>query len=153
MNTLVIFDRHLSETQGGWPDSVNRLVLPFERRLKARQRACLESGREIGIQLARGTVLRDGDGLESSTGEIVQVVAAGEAVSTATSDDAVLLARAAYHLGNRHVHLQVGQGWLRYLHDHVLDHMVESLGLSVNQDILPFEPEAGAYEHGHEHRH
>ncbi len=96
-------------------------------------------------------MLRNGDLLESSTGELVSVVAAAEAVSTATSDDAVLLARAAYHLGNRHVHLQVGNGWLRYLHDHVLDHMVESLGLSVSQGVLPFEPEAGAYRHDHEH--
>ena len=149
MDTLAIFDRHLSARKGDQPESVEHLVLPFEQRQKARHRVRLESGREIGIQLPRGTVLRNGDLLESSTGELVSVVA--EAVSTATSDDAVLLARAAYHLGNRHVHLQVGNGWLRYLHDHVLDHMVESLGLSVSQGVLPFEPEAGAYRHDHEH--
>ena len=151
MDTFAIFDRHLSARKGDQPESVEHLVLPFEQRQKARHRVRLESGREIGIQLPRGTVLRNGDLLESSTGELVSVVAAAETVSTATSDDAVLLARAAYHLGNRHVHLQVGNGWLRYLHDHVLDHMVESLGLSVSQGILPFEPEAGAYRHDHEH--
>ena len=151
MDTLAIFDRHLSARKGDQPESVEHLVLPFEQRQKARHRVRLESGREIGIQLPRGTVLRNGDLLESSTGELVSIVAAAEAVSTATSDDAVLLARAAYHLGNRHVHLQVGNGWLRYLRDHVLDHMVESLGLSVTQGVLPFEPEAGAYRHGHEH--
>ena len=151
MDTLAIFDCHISALKGHRLESGECLVLPFEQRQKARHRVRLESGREIGIQLPRGTVLRNGDLLKSSTGELVSIVAAAEAVSTATSDDAVLLARAAYHLGNRHVHLQVGNGWLRYLHDHVLDHMVESLGLSVIEGVLPFEPEAGAYRHGHEH--
>ena len=64
------------------------------------------------------------------------------------------LARAAYHLGNRHVALQVGSGWLRYLHDHVLDDMVRGLGFEVVVEEAPFEPEAGAYGgHGHSHSH
>ena len=62
------------------------------------------------------------------------------------------LARAAYHLGNRHVALQIGAGWLRYGHDHVLDDMVRGLGLTVTVEQAPFEPEAGAY-HAEGRRH
>lgn len=65
------------------------------------------------------------------------------------SDDALQFARVCYHLGNRHVALQILPGELRYLSDHVLDHMVEGLGLGVMHDIMPFEPEAGAY-HSHD---
>jgi urease accessory protein len=75
-------------------------------------------------------------------------------VSIARTDDALLLARAAYHLGNRHVALQIGPGWLRYLHDRVLDGMVRELGLTVAGEQAPFEPEAGAYggdHHGRAH--
>jgi urease accessory protein len=77
------------------------------------------------------------------------ILAAPEQVSVARTDDALLLARACYHLGNRHVALQITPGELRYLADHVLDDMVRGLGLAVTQESAPFEPEAGAYSHGH----
>jgi urease accessory protein len=126
------------------------LVLPFEHRQKARHRARLSTGVEVGIQLARGTVLRGGDRLRACDGTIVEVVAAPERVSTVRSRSLHELARAAYHLGNRHVALEVGDGWIRYLTDHVLDAMVEQLGLPVTHEVEPFEPEAGAYG-GHTH--
>ena len=68
------------------------------------------------------------------------------------------LLRAAYHLGNRHVALQIGAGWVRYQHDHVIDEMVKGLGLDVQVEDTPFEPEAGAYGGhaalmGHAHPH
>ncbi|MBK8964163.1 MAG: urease accessory protein UreE [Candidatus Competibacteraceae bacterium] len=132
------------------------LTLPFELRQKSRLRARLDSGEDVGLFLPRGTVLRDGDRLRATCGRVVEVRAAPEAVSTARTDDALRLARAAYHLGNRHVALQVGAGWLRYLHDHVLDRMIEELGLTVSAERAPFEPEAGAYggdHHGHGHAH
>jgi urease accessory protein len=128
------------------------LVLPFERRQKARQRARTAAGHEVGIQLPRGTVLRGGDRLRAADGTLLAIVAAPEAVSTVASDDLRELARVAYHLGNRHVALQIGAGWVRYLRDHVLDAMVEQLGLQVRHDTEPFEPEAGAYgSHAHAH--
>jgi urease accessory protein len=68
-----------------------------------------------------------------------------------TSEDAWQLARASYHLGNRHVALQIGRGWVRYQHDHVLDDMVRGLGLTVTIEQAPFEPEAGAYGGAHTH--
>ena len=77
------------------------------------------------------------------------MVAGPEAVSTVNADDPKALARAAYHLGNRHVAVQVGDGWLRYLADHVLDDMLRGLGLEPKSERAPFEPESGAYGHAH----
>jgi len=129
-----------------------RLTLPYELRQKSRLRARLDEGAEIGLFLPRGTVLRHGDRLLTSTGELIEVRAANECVSTASSDDALLRVRAAYHLGNRHVPLQISAHWLRYRHDHVLDDMLRQLGLSVITEQAPLEPEAGAYS-GHHHGH
>lgn len=137
-----------------------RLVLPFDLRCRSRFRARLVNGEEIGVMLPRGQILRGGDQLLASDGRVVAVAAAPEDVTTVSSDDARLLARVAYHLGNRHVALQIGAGWLRYSHDHVLDEMVAGLGLTPVAEQAPFEPEAGAYSsegevgvghHGHGH--
>lgn len=129
------------------------LTLPFEQRQKSRLRTRLDSGEEVGLFLPRGTVLRHGDRLRAADGRVVEVRAAPETVSTSRTDDPLSLARAAYHLGNRHIALQLGPGWLRYLHDHVLDGMVRELGLEVTCEEVPFEPEAGAYSGGHHHGH
>jgi urease accessory protein len=129
------------------------LTLPFEARRKSRLRTRLDSGADVGIFLPRGTVLHDGDRLRAIDGLVIEVRAALETVSTARADDALMLARAAYHLGNRHIPLQLGSGWLRYPHDHVLDGMVRDLGLEVVSEEVPFEPEAGAYSSGHHHPH
>ena len=76
--------------------------------------------------------------------------AAEETLSFVQAEDRLLLARAAYHLGNRHVPVQIGPGWLAYEHDHVLDGMIEEMGLAVTTRRAPFEPEAGGYRHGGE---
>ena len=136
----------------------DRLELPFHFRQKSRLLARLASGEEVGVMLERGTVLRGGDRLRCSDGRSVRVVAAPEALSVVTHDDPWQLARAAYHLGNRHIDVQVGNGWLRYLHDHVLDDMLTGLGFTVGFAELPFEPESGAYAHSgvarpHAHAH
>ncbi len=133
-----------------------RLVLPFDARCKSRLRTRLESGEEVGLFLARGGVLRGGDRLLANDGRIVEVVAADEALMQARSADPLPLARAAYHLGNRHVAVQLGfnadGGWLRFAADHVLGEMVRGLGLPVTEIVAPFEPEAGAYSgSGHSH--
>jgi urease accessory protein len=128
------------------------LTLCFEERQRSRLRTLLDNGAEAGLFLDRGQVLRDGDRLTTAGGVIIEVRAAPEPVSTVACADAVQLARAAYHLGNRHVALQVGDGWVRYRNDHVLDAMVRGLGLEVVREVAPFEPEGGAYG-GHAHRH
>lgn len=128
-----------------------QLVLPFELRQKSRLRVRLSSGVEAGLFLERGGVLRGGDLLLADDGTVVEVVAAAETVSTVSALDAGHLLRAAYHLGNRHVPVQIRAGWLRYGHDHVLDDMVRGLGLTVLVEEAPFEPESGAYGYSHTH--
>lgn len=125
------------------------LTLPFGDRRRSRLRARLDDGREVALLLPRGTQLRDGDRLRDQSGELcVSVRAADEMLSWACTTDPLLLARAAYHLGNRHVPVQVGPGWLAYLHDHVLDGMIAEMGLAVDTRRVPFEPEAGGYRQG-----
>jgi len=126
-------------------EATSTLTLPFELRQRTRQRLRLDDGREAALSLPRGRVLRGGDRLRADTGEIIVVAAAIEEVSTAFSADPVQLARAAYHLGNRHVRIQAGSGWLRYSTDHVLDNMLVEMGLHIAHETAPFEPEAGAY--------
>lgn len=143
----------LARTSACTDHGVERVVLDFRHREKSRQRAVLASGEAIAIRLPRGTTLRGGDVLGSASGRRVAVVAAAEPVSTVRCADAVTLARVAYHLGNRHVRLQVGDGWVRYLADHVLDAMVRGLGAEAVAESAPFEPEAGAYHtaaHSHD---
>jgi urease accessory protein len=134
-----------------------RLVLPFGERSKSRLRATLDNGEEAGLFLERGSVLRHGDLLLADDGRVIEVNAAPETVSTVHTTDPLMLARAAYHLGNRHVALQIGTGWLRYQHDHVLDDMLRGFGLEVVIEELQFEPEGGAYvaasHHSHAHSH
>jgi urease accessory protein len=131
-----------------------RVSLPFEKRTRSRLRVRLVSGRDAVLMLDRGLVLRDGDVLASDCGELVRVEAALEVVSVARGDTSRDVARAAYHLGNRHTALEVGDGFVAYLHDHVLDDMVRRLGLAVRDEKRKFEPEGGAYDnHGHGHGH
>lgn len=130
------------------------LTLPLESRIKSRLRATLDDGREAGLFLERGLTLKDGDLLASEDGTIVEIKAAEETVSQVTCTDNLLMARACYHLGNRHVALQINSNMLSYLHDHVLDDMLKGLGLEVNVLMAPFEPEPGAYNTnggGHHH--
>lgn len=133
------------------------LTLPYDARKRSRQRVRLDDGKEAALLLPRGTLLRGGDRLQLSNHDVVVVKAAPESVSTVVAADPVQLARVAYHLGNRHVPLQVGAGWLRYQHDHVLDDMVRGLGAEVRAETAPFEPEGGAHAHGgdtaHTHAH
>jgi len=130
------------------------LTLPFETRQRSRFRTRLDDGREAGVMLPRGgEPLRGGERLRGEDGTVVRIAAAMESVSTAFHRDPRTVARAAYHLGNRHVPLEVGDTWVRYQHDHVLDDMVTGLGLRVFPEQAPFEPEAGAYAHAHAHAH
>lgn len=130
----------------------DRLELAFDMRERCRQRVRLASGAEAALFLVRGTVLRDGDLLVGDDGRMVKVVAAPEPAHVVRCPDPVLLARCAYHLGNRHARVQVGPGWLRIQADPVLREMLEGLGARVEEELAPFEPEAGAYgAHAHAH--
>ena len=128
-----------------------RVELNFDARTKSRLRTQLVGGEEVGMFLPRGTILRGGDRLQAQDGRVVEVVSAPEDLLEARCADAFALARVAYHLGNRHVAVQVGEGWLRIQTDHVLKTMLTGLGAEVHALSAPFEPEAGAYAHGHHH--
>ena len=128
-----------------------RLVLPFELRCRSRLRTRLETGEEAGLFLEPGTVLRGGDRLLGNDGRVVEVVAAPERLMEARGEDPAQLARLAYHLGNRHVAVEVGPQWLRFAADAVLEQLLVGLGARVTEVVAPFEPEGGAYRHGHGH--
>lgn len=100
--------------------------------------------------MPRGEILRGGDRLIASDGRLVEVVASAEQVLHVECDTPQGLARVAYHLGNRHVAVQVGEGYLRIVADHVLERMLTGLGARVTAMTAAFEPEAGAYA-GHSH--
>ncbi|MBQ0759508.1 MAG: urease accessory protein UreE [Zhongshania sp.] len=135
-----------------------RLVLNYQERQRSRYRAKTLCGLDVAWFVERGKVLADGEILVANSGEKIVIIAAEETVSEVRSDDPLLLAKAAYHLGNRHVPLQIDAGELRYQHDHVLDDMLRGLGLTVLVTDKSFHPENGAYHnsgghHGHSHSH
>ena len=127
------------------------LRLPFELRQRSRQRARLVSGEEVALDLPRGCVLRGGDWVVASDGRAIAVEAEPERVLHVECETPEALARAAYHLGNRHVPVEVGAGFLRLAYDHVLERLLEGLNARLQILEAPFEPEAGAY--GAHHRH
>ena len=128
-----------------------QLSLPFELRQKSRLRTKLASGEEAGLFLEHGSILRGGDCLRANDGRVVLVVAADEELMEAKCATPFRLVRAAYHLGNRHVPVQIGEGWLRFQADDVLAQMLRGLQATVSTVSAPFEPEAGAYAGGHHH--
>jgi len=149
---MINFTKRLNQSGSSLPVN-DQLVLPFDLRQKSRLRVKLVSGRDAALMLDRGTILRGGDRLQAENGEIVEIVAANQAVTDVTAHTPQALMCAAYHLGNRHVPLQVGDGWLRLEQDHVLNEMLTGLGMATQDLQAPFEPEAGAYGGGHRHHH
>lgn len=134
------------------------LALAYDERKRSRLKVTLASGRAAGIFLERGDHLRDGDRLAAEDGSaVVEILAAPETLIEAEAASPLLFARAAYHLGNRHVPVQIlptaDGGKLRFQTDHVLAEMVKGLGCTVRETEAPFQPESGAYggQAGHHH--
>ena len=137
-------------------DVHDTLTLPYELRIRGRLKAVTDSGLDVGLFLDRGPVLRHGDLLQASSGEIIQVCAADEPVTTAYVEGGLALGRLGYHLGNRHVPLMITTKALYFEPDHVLEAMLNQLGLHTQAVQAPFEPETGAYkgnQGGHSHSH
>jgi len=132
---------------------VDSLALTAEERTRSRHHFKTASGRSVYLNLPRGTVLQHGDLLSSENDQLLSIVAKPEPVFTITAPSAIDLLRAAYHLGNRHVPLEVTSTYLRLSPDPVLHRMLDRLGLSVQEEIAPFSPEVGAYGHRHESSH
>jgi urease accessory protein len=135
---------------GAPPEPMAKLELPFDLRQKSRLRATLSNGEEASLVLPRGAILRGGDLLATADRRVIEVVASPESLLHVECDSAHALARAAYHLGNRHVAVEIGEGYLRISADQVLERMLIGLGARVSTVEAPFEPEAGAYA-GHSH--
>ena len=160
---MVEIKHKLKIVRGTYKIEINgRLELPFEMRQKSRFKATLVSGEQVGVMLPRGEILRGGNLVTTSDGRIIEVIAQPENVLHVEGTSPAALARIAYHLGNRHVPVEVGDGYLRLGDDHVLERMLQGLGAQVSRAMAPFEPEAGAYggaghEHGtakiHDHHH
>jgi urease accessory protein len=133
-----------------------RIVLSHAQRDKGRLKISADNGREVRIFLDRGKPLQVGEYLRTQCGKTLQVEGAIEDVTLARCDDWETFAKACYHLGNRHVKVQVGERWLRILPDHVLEDMLQQMGLTLVREQQVFVPESGAYntqshDHGHTH--
>lgn len=149
---LTTSDQWLTE-----PD--DRVVLTYEYRNRRRITMTSEKGVEFLLNLATVPDLKDGEGLLLSNGKTVLVVAAEEDLMEITCADPLQLARVAYHLGNRHLPVEIAPGTLRIHADHVVGDMAKGLGAGVAVIKAPFNPEGGAYTqtggetHDHDHGH
>lgn len=143
-----VYERHVEAEQ-----AERILVLTHEQRSRGRIRTADASGEEVRIFLDRGEALQIGEVLRGENGELLRVLGAVEAVLTARCNDWEAFSKACYHLGNRHVKIQIGERWLRIVPDHVLAQMLEGLGLEVQEERAVFDPEGGAYAQGHSHSH
>ena len=132
--------------------------LDWDVRQKSRFDCTDSQGRHLGVFLPRGTVVRGGDVLVAQDGSLVQVIAAPQPVLVITHcaqhGTPFDLTRAAYHLGNRHVAIELKPDHLKIEPDHVLAEMLRNMHLIVKEAQGPFEPEGGAYGgHGGGHSH
>jgi urease accessory protein len=142
--------------RGEWPEerAVDTVTLAYLDRHRRRIRLATDSGATFLLDLARAYHLSEGDGLELDDGSYVGVRAAPEAVLEIAAADQASLLRIAWHLGNRHLPLQVVGDRLRIREDHVIAEMVAGLGGGISRLEAPFAPEIGAYAgvaHRHEH--
>ena len=143
-------------TRGHWPEevAVDSVTLPFLDRHRRRIRLVADSGTPFLLDLSRAQHLTEGDGLELDNGSYIRVSAAAEPVIEVEADSPTDLLRIAWHIGNRHLPLQIADGVLRLRADHVIAGMVEGLGGRISWRNAPFDPEIGAYAgaaHGHDH--
>ena len=155
----------ISQGKGLAPALLKRastVELDWDVRQKSRFDATDSLGRQLGVFLPRGTLVRGGDVLVAEDGSLVRVLAAPQSVLliTACADHGTPfdLTRAAYHLGNRHVPIELQPDHLKIEPDHVLAEMLRAMHLDVVEASVAFEPEGGAYasgghSHGHEHAH
>ena len=162
---MLTVSKLLPQGQGLAPVLLKRATtveLDWDVRQKSRFAATDSSGRELGIFLPRGTLVRGGDVLVAEDGSMISVIAAPQAVLRITAcaehGSPFDLTRAAYHLGNRHVPIELKPDHLKIEPDHVLADMLRAMHLTVVAQQDSFEPEGGAYSagghhHGHDHGH
>jgi urease accessory protein len=139
---------------GTWDEAleIDHVLVDFDRRHRRRIVLRTEQGREVLIDLPHAARLREGDGLAVDTG-VVRVRARPEKLLEIHAHDGGEMMRIAWHLGNRHLPVQLLGERIRIRDDHVIREMVEGLGGHVEELEAPFDPEAGAYTGGHHHHH
>jgi urease accessory protein len=140
---------------GSWDaaTAVDRVLIDFDRRHRRRILLATEGGSEVLLDLPQAARLRHGDGLVLDDGGVVQVCAKPERLLEIHAHEPGELVRIAWHLGNRHLPVQLLGDRIRIRADHVIEEMVEGLGGHVDAIEVPFDPEAGAYAGGHQHHH
>lgn len=140
---------------GSWSveSATDFVLLDHDHRHRRRIALKTGQGREIVLDLPQPMRLRDGDALVLESGELVLVRARPEPLLELHAHDPASLVRIAWHLGNRHLPVQVVGTRLRIRADHVIADMVRQLGGHVEPIAAPFDPEAGAYAGGHPHDH
>jgi urease accessory protein len=138
-------------TQIDDPRIIDCVVLDAGERHRRRIVLTAEGGTKFLLDLPQATALRDGDGLVLEDGSIVRVAGKPESLVEITAANPQQLARLAWHIGNRHIDVEIIGGRLRMRRDHVVEDMLRGLGAQLSPVEAPFEPEPGAY--GHEHRH
>jgi urease accessory protein len=142
---------------GDWPRDRARgtVTLAYDDRHRRRLRLESDAGEAFLLDLPRAAVLEDGDGVALSDGSWFLVRAAAENLLEITAATPALLARLAWHLGNRHLPAQIAGDRILIRNDHVIAHMLEGLGARLKRIAAPFTPERGAYDtegrHHHEH--
>ncbi|EWY38824.1 urease accessory protein UreE [Skermanella stibiiresistens SB22] len=137
---------------GHWPaaDAAGTVTLTFDDRFRRRIQLNDDAGEPFLLDLARAVVLNDGDALELDDGTLVAVRAAPEDLAEVTCATPETLARIAWHLGNRHLPVQIAGAAIRLRWDHVIVDMLTGLGAEVVRTSAGFTPESGAYAH-HDH--
>jgi urease accessory protein len=146
-SVTVIFTQRLTHYYDG---AQYTLLLTAEERTRSRHLFQAEDGQEVYLNLPRGTTLKEGDRLQAPSGEVALICAKPEPVITITARRSIDLLQAAYHLGNRHVPLEITEAYLRLSPDSVLQDLLHHRGLQIVEEIAPFQPETGAYTN-HDH--
>ena len=142
------------KTAGHWDSAsaVDSITLDADERHRRRVVLTGERGTTFLLDLPQATSLRDGDGLVLDDGAIVRIVGRPEPLIEIAAADTHGLARLAWHIGNRHIDVQIVGERLRIRRDHVIEDMLRGLGARLTPVDAPFDPEHGAYDHhGHEH--
>ncbi len=147
---MLIANRLIRKRERGAEAPFDSLTLDSAGRYRRRIRAICDGGGEVLIDLPEASFMRHGDVLEVECG-LIEVRAAPEPLLEIVANDAQGLSRVAWHLGNRHTAAELTDGAIYIQPDHVLEHMVEGLGAMVKHISRAFEPEAGAYDRGHDH--
>jgi len=136
---------------GGWLAAADTIALDYDGRRQRRRVLTAAGGLAFLLDLPRSTLLRDGDGLVLEDGRVVVVRAAAEALTEARAQSPEALTRAAWHLGNRHLPVEVRADALRLRPDPVIEDLLARLGLALRPIMAAFEPEGGAYQGAQAH--